>query len=88
MNLRDTLIHVHWETQQECISIGNSKKFETLIPIKEDKYINYRIIPFADEGELCLSENVLSWINLTYITLSKKYVKKEECIQSDTILRN
>lgn len=52
MNLRDTLIHVYQETQQECLSIGYSKNLETtLISIKEDKYINYSITAFADEGK-------------------------------------
>lgn len=76
--LTDT--HVHQETWQECLATGNSKNLETtLVSIKEDKYTNQDFMAFADDGKLCISENVLSWI--------KKHVT-EECIQSDTILIN
>lgn len=49
MNLRDTIIHVYQETQQEYLSIGNSTNLKTTLSIKEDKYIDCGITAFADE---------------------------------------
>ena len=73
MNLRDTIIHVCQETQQECLSIGNSTNLETtLISIKEDKYINCGITAFADEGKTMHLWNTFLWIDLTNISLSQQ----------------
>ena len=89
INLRDTIIHVYQETQQECLSIGNSTNLETtLISIKQDKYINCGITAFADEGKTMHLWNMFLWIDLTNISLSQKHVTEERIIHTATILVN
>ena len=88
MNLRDTIIHVYQETQQECLSTDNSTNLETtIISIKEDKYINCGITAFADEGKTMHLWNMFLWIDFTNISLSQTHVT-EESIHSATILVN